>query len=374
MFGIEALEVVIGLIFVYLLFSLFVSIVNEIINQFLKIRGKELRFSIERMIGKALRDQFYENPKINKTKYRSSFFYGTPFWGIYLWIRTKFSRDIDVRGDDLKKKITNNAYPSEISPTTFADTLIEIIRDKKQRDELFRQAPFLEQIYERADGEIEVLRNEIEDWFNEIMAYTSEWYKQKLRYVLLALGFLTAAGFNVDAITIFKTLANNPETRRAVVQQAEGFIESHNLEEGVVVEVAVADTAGTTTSTSHTLKSSYAIHDFLRSQYEHCGNTTACVDSVNAAYPILARIDRSYETIHALVQEDIEQVSSVLGLGWGNLSGKTGFWDWVLRVIGWAVTAVAISLGAPFWFDLLKRVINLKNEITKGKDTATQPK
>lgn len=371
MFGIQALEVVIGLIFVFLLFSLFVSIVNEILSQFLKVRGKELRFSIERMIGKALRDQFYKSPKINRTKYRSSFFYGTPFWGIYLWIRTRLSKNVDVKAEDLEKKITNKAYPSEISPTTFADTLLEIIQDDEKCEELFRQAPFLKKIYERADGEIEVLRDEIEAWFDEIMAYTSEWYKQKLRYVLLVLGFLTAAAFNVDAISIFKTLANNPETRSAVVQQAEGFIASHNLEEGMIVEVVTTDTSGTKTTTD-TLRNSYGIHDFLQSQYKNCGNTPTCIDSVNATYPTLSQIDRSYEQINRLVQEDVDQLSSVLGIGWNNLAGKTGFLDWLIRIIGWLVTAIAISLGAPFWFDLLKKVVNLKNEITSRKRTETE--
>jgi hypothetical protein len=34
---------------------------------------------------------------------------------------------------------------------------------------------------------------------------------------------------------------------------------------------------------------------------------------------------------------------------------------WLQRVIGWLLTAVAVSLGAPFWFDTLNRVMNLRN-------------
>lgn len=34
---------------------------------------------------------------------------------------------------------------------------------------------------------------------------------------------------------------------------------------------------------------------------------------------------------------------------------------WALRIFGWLLTAAAISLGAPFWFDLLSRFVNLRS-------------
>ncbi|MDX1638642.1 MAG: hypothetical protein R3281_11780, partial [Balneolaceae bacterium] len=111
MFGIEALDVVISLIFIYLLFSLFVSIVNEFLSQFFKIRGKELRFSIERMVGYRLRKKIYEHPRIFKVKYRSSLFWGTPLWGWYVKARTLFSKNIDLDANEIDKKITSRASP-----------------------------------------------------------------------------------------------------------------------------------------------------------------------------------------------------------------------------------------------------------------------
>ena len=34
--------------------------------------------------------------------------------------------------------------------------------------------------------------------------------------------------------------------------------------------------------------------------------------------------------------------------------------EWVERIVGWLVTIAAVSLGAPFWFDLLGKVANLR--------------
>ena len=35
--------------------------------------------------------------------------------------------------------------------------------------------------------------------------------------------------------------------------------------------------------------------------------------------------------------------------------------DWMERIIGWLLTIMAISVAAPFWFDLLSRFMNLRN-------------
>ena len=45
-------------------------------------------------------------------------------------------------------------------------------------------------------------------------------------------------------------------------------------------------------------------------------------------------------------------------IGWGGPTG--GLLEWLKRVLGWLITTAAVSLGAPFWFDLLGKVANLR--------------
>ena len=45
-------------------------------------------------------------------------------------------------------------------------------------------------------------------------------------------------------------------------------------------------------------------------------------------------------------------------VGWSKVPDGAG--EWSVTVIGWIITIAAISLGAPFWFDLLGKVANLK--------------
>ena len=50
----------------------------------------------------------------------------------------------------------------------------------------------------------------------------------------------------------------------------------------------------------------------------------------------------------------------------GQLMGWTGMftadpWVWITRIAGWIITIVAVSMGAPFWFDVLNKFVNLRN-------------
>lgn len=99
------------------------------------------------------------------------------------------------------------------------------------------------------------------------------------------------------------------------------------------------------------------------------------VDSVN-----LARVFWSDETVRAAVvaqaersaeQGEVGQISQDLEalevpLGWSFDDGgaqdiPSGWQSWLAKVIGILLTSAAISLGAPFWFDLLGKVARLRS-------------
>jgi hypothetical protein len=47
--------------------------------------------------------------------------------------------------------------------------------------------------------------------------------------------------------------------------------------------------------------------------------------------------------------------------GWSSSSLQMSPWAWLARLTGWTLTVGAISLGSPFWFDVLSRFVNLRN-------------
>jgi hypothetical protein len=75
------------------------------------------------------------------------------------------------------------------------------------------------------------------------------------------------------------------------------------------------------------------------------------------------------ENEQSITEVEREQLGSVLG--WSEEALKVDAWGWVSRLIGWIFTIIAVSLGAPFWFDILNKIMNLRNA---GKSPNEAPK
>jgi hypothetical protein len=54
---------------------------------------------------------------------------------------------------------------------------------------------------------------------------------------------------------------------------------------------------------------------------------------------------------------------------WGTIN-----WWWILKVLGLAFTAIAASLGAPFWFDLLNKFITVRSTGKAPEEAPKPPK
>jgi hypothetical protein len=50
------------------------------------------------------------------------------------------------------------------------------------------------------------------------------------------------------------------------------------------------------------------------------------------------------------------------------------FWGWTVKFTGLLLTVIACSLGAPFWFDLLKRFVNIRGAGLKPEDSTPAAK
>lgn len=295
MFGIEALDVVIGMIFIYLLFSLFVTIVNETLSSLINVRGERLFESIKELIGEDGIEELYNHPKIKVLTSKGN-------------LLSKTKKNIE----SLKGK----RLPEHIPHDIFGDLLSKIPNTK------------INGTLDELEDSIKSSKEELADLFNHAMTSASEAYKRKLRWILIGLGLLISIGFNVDSISIFKTLKDNPEVRAAVVQQATDYLE---------IEIATSDSSK---------KDSLSIAEL--------------------------RVE-----IDSLRTTQIDQLNSSLGLGWEMKQGETlvqEIWNVVSKpaihwkqILGWLITTLALSLGAPFWFDLLKKVVNIKSEIKSTK-------
>jgi hypothetical protein len=69
------------------------------------------------------------------------------------------------------------------------------------------------------------------------------------------------------------------------------------------------------------------------------------------------------------MKDAVDAISSAsLPIGWSEVPKPD---QWPTVIVGWLITAFAVSLGAPFWFDLLNKFVNIR---ASGKAPEEEPK
>ena len=71
-------------------------------------------------------------------------------------------------------------------------------------------------------------------------------------------------------------------------------------------------------------------------------------------------------------KDETEALGSVLG--WKTNTMPADTLGWLERILGWTLTMIAVSLGAPFWFDILNKLVNIRNAGNKPATSDTEPK
>jgi hypothetical protein len=73
---------------------------------------------------------------------------------------------------------------------------------------------------------------------------------------------------------------------------------------------------------------------------------------------LIAQADTDQDKVGTETLDRLETIG--VPLGWAEPNRPDHAQDWIVAVAGWLVTAVAVSFGAPFWFDLLNKFANLR--------------
>lgn len=345
MTGSIALDIVVGLMFVYLLYSLLATILQEIVSTLFDLRSGHLKEAIKRMLDDDTKtdtfsESFYSAPIIKyfaREGRKPSYLSAQNFSKVVIdLLRGENPRP----GDDFRRKI-DESLTSGI-----------LLKPKGQPAKPITEGgtfTFLQSLWADSHGDIEKFRIHLEQWYDNTMDRTSGWYKRYVQKILFGIGFAIAVVFNVDTIEIANKLSTDPELRKQMVLQADAFLKAHpNLdkdlktESGRLGEMAEQDSVGDSTS------------------YKSLSEIKARRDS------LLAQADR-------LVKTEINALNGALGTGIHNYEFKS-VGSFFKSLAGWILTALAISLGAPFWFDLLNKFMKLRSSTAikadaQGPDT-----
>lgn len=321
--GNAALDVLIGLSFVYLLFSLVCSAIQEGIAGLLDLRAKTLIDGLRNLLNQ---HSVGSAPEAQR-------------------VRTTGEAAADLADlEDLQKRLyehplvdalytegrligSDRKGPSYLPPRTFAIALLDLIAPKSPADDPVsrirdqieaaklpagtKQA--LLAIADEVGTDRDSLRRGIMDWFNGAMARVSGWYRRKAQVIISVIALLVTVGFNVDTLVIGERLVKDETVRVAVAQQ------------GLAAGQGQAPTA---------------------------------------------------DSIDAQIKEIKDAKELGLPLGWTKEAkglNHIATDELPAKLAGLGVTFIMLSLGAPFWFDTLTRLARLRTtgDPVKAQDTDT---
>ncbi|MBE9586596.1 hypothetical protein IM792_19260 [Mucilaginibacter sp. JRF] len=190
----------------------------------------------------------------------------------------------------------------------------------------------------RTLSELDIFKGKIEDWYNSNMERVGGALKTKYTRRFTFWISVVAVGFlNADSISIATYLYNNPEARIKLAEQSYASAsDSLMFKKKVTQALTTADKKA----------------------------DSATVEELNK---IIIANYQDIKGIKATLEDTIP-------LGWnkGMFAGKdsSGIALFIfIKLVGLAATVLAIMMGAPFWFDILNKIANLRGNGKKPDDS-----
>jgi hypothetical protein len=333
------LEVAIGLVMMWLILSVATMEIQNWLTQMMNVRAKFLEESLLEMFKgeQSLVDQFYNHPAIKEL-------YQKDRKGNVkkpTWIPDETFSRVAMELLVAASKQKASATPGAVSFGAMADGVQQVKDMNPELEELMDHLfPGLNQTnavsfgVEDIQDKLKQYQENVETWFDHNMGKLSGWYKENAMRMAFLIGLGLAIAFNVDTINITDRLWREPTIRQALVAQAD----TYELEEGTA---NISQVPGYFDSLAMPLgwTSVPAADDSA------CKQFVTFTSDGNVAYQagnecrVLANIPR-YNDI----------------------------WGWILKVLGFALSAFAARQGAPFWFDMLRRLVSLRNAAKPKKE------
>jgi len=334
MSALASLDVLIGLITVYLALSVGCSAAVDAIGSLLKKRGLLLEQGLENLFkgqlsaDKSFAESFLGHPLLETLYY--------PKKSGIVW---RVIRRILRRSGDKHPPVT---VPSKIVGVVVHDLLV---RGKKGAtisdcidalpgdESTNRVKGLLASLVRQVENDAEAFKKLVEVQFNAAMTKASERYKSFAQTMTLVVAIVLVAGANADSIAIAQSLAASPAARVAMVSYARQVVVQDDSFLGHAASAAPAPAASAASEM----------------QDEKMDQARKELSKVRATMNLAG-----------------------LQIGWQALPSNLG--GWIEKFFGLLITILAVSLGAPFWFKALQKFMVVRDELAgKKSDSAPVP-
>ncbi len=329
MFGSQVLDVIIGLVFVYLLLSIICTAASEMIAALFALRSKNLEKGIATLFAdsktKNLDTLFFQHPLI-KSLYRG---------------RRKPSY---IPSNFFSLAFLDGIAPFRDEAATTLSDISAAVNSLPDDSELKR---LLLIFLHQAAGDFAKFKALIENWFDNAMTRAAGWYKRKSQVVVLILAVLVTGATNADTFQIVKSLTLDPSLRTSIALTAQEYARQHQE-----------------TTTTRLQKPS---------DPQPLTSDIKASNSSSAEPPMPPKTTNTPQETADQSLTALEQLG--IPFGWQTMPKKE---EWINKIIGLVLTTLAVSLGAPFWFDVLNRLIKIRGsgsvpekadqQVEKGKN------
>ena len=343
------LDVAIGLVFVYLVLGLLASAIAEALEQYLRYRADYLTQGIEKLLlggSTDLRKRLYDHPLI-KSLYTPSRMerLGRAGGPAYIPSRQFVLALLDMATSSPQPPAAAGAAaqgaalppPAPVGTMTVAQMLQAIAANERSKSIPSSLATALRTLIADAGDDVNKVKANVQEWFDGSMDRVAGWYKRRAQFVLLLIGATLAVGVNVDTLAIVHTLSNDAAVRSAVVAAAETHARENPRED------APASPQGS------------EIENDVKEVTSQLAELGLPVGWRFYDPDVDDGIDATKKRNHLIEQRVWPRLSSSWPADWRSQAGS--------HLLGWILTAFAVSFGAPFWFDLLNKIMVVRSTV-----------
>jgi hypothetical protein len=362
------LDVTIGLVVIYLLLAQVATGLQEAVSSVCAWRGS--------ILAKGLNVLLSDDPN-------SAFQWSTHFWTTFFDFGlppSKFQQRNGTRAEpqtphDKIQDLMNHPLmrgnpsgaPASIPASRFSMALLDVLRDGSdsvifhQAEETIEDLPegdlkkTLSALLFAAGDDIDAFRKNLETWFEDSMNELSLLYKRMSHFVMLALGVLIAVSLNVDSIRIAHFLWITPAVAAQLVDEA-----------GRQPKPAAQspDSADNQKPPGQPPKNPSLGLDLTDSAYAKIRALPLPIGWTFAESNQPAPTNQPAATVNAPPAPKPAQTDTAKPLPWPQ------GWSLPGRLLGWFLTGFAISLGGPFWYDLMQNLLSVKGGGKKRNEDA----
>ena len=314
MFGSQALETAIGLVMMFFVISLATSSIVEIGARLVSKRAKHLEVAIRGMLGTASQPSATGSPTDIWDAFTATSVYdaarsaaGKPLGGHHTGDQPKWKRPSYLSAAAFATGIHEialaEAVAAHVGVAVVESHVVEAM--KLLPGNVGKRVAALDQEFK---GNLTDIKAGLESWFDANMDRLQGAYKRWATTLLFLVGIAIAAGSNASTFHVAQRLWSEPTTRQIVIAAAD--------------RVAVEPIQDSTNKNSNPV--------------ETIGGNVARAQSIG------------------------------LPVGW-DAKTRGEIWGWALPgyIAGWLATGLLVTLGAPFWFDLLTRLVSLRTSGVK---------